>query len=118
MLSSTSSLWTMLIGSVFRIERISVMRVLAIASCLAGVGIITAVNPDDDSGPVSADLYWVGDIFAVMGAVCYGMYITMLKYRVPNHHALNPFLFFGLVGTWGDCRLYSVKVTRALTFHS
>lgn len=90
----------MIIGSIFKIERISLMRILAIGSCLSGVILVSLINPDETNSPVSADLYWVGDLFALMGAVCYGVYITLLKYRTPNPHELDPFLFFGLVGKW------------------
>ncbi|KAF2835372.1 hypothetical protein M501DRAFT_924037, partial [Patellaria atrata CBS 101060] len=112
-LSSTSSIWTLILGSVIGVERFTRGKVIGVLLSLAGVGLISLVDSggtDDESrgsfpSKTSAELA-VGDVMAVFSAFCYGVYIVMLKKRVGDESRVNMPLFFGLVGLFNTTMLW------------
>ena len=122
-LSSTSSVWTLLIGAVTRTEKFTWRKLIGVFASLVGVFLISQVDlSDPTSGPEPntnasnqrdgglaesfpdkspAELAF-GDALAAFSAIIYGVYAITLK-RTTNSAAkkgksLNMPLFFGLVG--------------------
>merc|ERR1712224_1129238 len=57
------------------------------------IGYLDGHNDDDhDKGTV-----W-GDALALVSALIYGVYVTIIKYRIHDESAVNMPLFFGLLG--------------------
>lgn len=48
----------------------------------------------------------IGDLLALAGAVCYGCYTTLLKYRIGDESRINMPLFFGFVGAFNVVLLW------------
>eukprot|EP00158_Paraphelidium_tribonemae_P006390 Partr_v1_DN27800_c0_g1_i2_m67012 putative solute carrier family 35, member F5 len=103
-LSSTSSLWTLIIGSLVKIEAFSVMRVISVISSVAGVALVTVQPSQPDDEPLNNPV--LGNLLALAGAVFYGSYVTLLKKKVGNEGRMDTVLFFGLVGLFNVCLLW------------
>lgn len=101
-LSSTSSFFTLLVGSLANTERFNGIKVFGLA--LSFVGVILVTKSDSES--VSGDLQrttmsiFVGNTLALLGALLYGVYTTMLKYRIRDESRVNMKVFLGFVGVF------------------
>jgi len=104
-LSSTSSIWTLLLGAVLRVERFTLPKFCGVVASLAGVALISLIDvsgaTDDNRGsfphkpPRELAL---GDAMAFVSAVLYGFYTVFMKKRIRDESRVNMPLFFGLVG--------------------
>jgi solute carrier family 35 protein F5 len=121
-LTSTSSIWTLLIGACTRIEKFTVRKLLGVLASF--VGILLVSHADLTTSPKSAsDAYpsasggnnpsitnpfptkpaselFLGDTLAFLSAIIYGAYTITLKRSTVRAAPLqlNMPLFFGLVG--------------------
>jgi solute carrier family 35, member F5 len=121
-LTSTSSVWTLLIGAITRTEKFTWRKLLGVVASLAGVFLISQVDISTSPSPdttttnpapkrdglgesfpdkTPSELAF-GDAMAAFSALLYGIYTITLK-RTTNAAAqegksLNMPLFFGLVG--------------------
>jgi solute carrier family 35, member F5 len=125
-LTSTSSIWTLIIGAVTRTERFTWRKLLGVLASLFGIVLISTIDsgtptatPGDDENTTnnpallilravkefpqkSSSELLLGDALALLSALIYGFY-TVLLARTTKSAApleLNMPLFFGLVGTW------------------
>ncbi len=113
-LTSTSSVWTLVLCAVMRIERFSVRKLVGVLASLAGIVLISMVDlsgsdNDDDRGNFphkSQRQIAAGDAMALLSAVIYGVYIVVMKQRVGNEDRVNMPLFFGLVGLFNIALLW------------
>ncbi|CAH0005282.1 unnamed protein product [Clonostachys byssicola] len=106
-LSSTSSVWTLIFCAVFVVERFTLRKLIGVLASLAGIALVSTVDlsggSDQDRGSFphkSTTEIAVGDFMALIGAVIYGLYVTVMKRRVGNEDRVDMRLFFGLVGIW------------------
>lgn len=106
-LSSTSSVWTLIFCAVFVVERFTLRKLIGVLASLAGIALVSTVDlsggSDQDRGSFphkSTTEIAVGDFMALIGAVIYGLYVTVMKRRVGNEDRVDMRLFFGLVGVW------------------
>ena len=105
-LTSTSSVWTLVLCAVLRIEPFSVRKLVGVLASLAGIVLISMVDlsgedNDEDRGNFphkSQSQIAIGDAMALVSAVVYGLYVVVMKQRVGNEDRVNMPLFFGLVG--------------------
>lgn len=106
-LTSTSSVFTLLFGAMFRVERFTVKKLLAVLVSLAGIALISSIdlsgrdNDADHRGDFPEKTSWelaVGDGLAFTSAVMYGIYAVFMKSRIGDESRVNMPLFFGLVG--------------------
>jgi solute carrier family 35, member F5 len=104
-LNSTSSVWTLILGAFFGIEPFTLRKLIGVLASFAGVVLISTVDlsgkADDDTGSFphkTPAQTAIGDGMAIIGALLYGMYITVMKRRVGNEERVDMRLFFGLVG--------------------
>ena len=108
-LSSTSSFFTLFIGSLCHVERLSKPKI--VGSLISFVGILLITNSDTSTGHAQVEPplgvpttgpkgieQLMGNILALLGAACYGIYSTLLKKKVGDESRVNVKLFFGFVG--------------------
>ena len=126
-LTSTSSIWTLLIGAFTHMEKFTWRKLLGVLASLAGIVIIsskdlTATGPGPRGSSAGqhgvrtpstfpakrpAELA-LGDVLALTSAVIYGAYTIMLKRTTIKAEPLqlNMPLFFGLVGFFNAVILF------------
>ncbi|TFB04019.1 putative vacuolar membrane protein [Trichoderma ghanense] len=104
-LTSTSSVWTLVFGSLFGVETFSLRKLIGVVASLAGIVLISMVDlsgtSDDNRGSFphkTPGQIALGDAMAFLSAVVYGIYVTVMKRRVGDEDKVNMQLFFGLVG--------------------
>lgn len=116
-LASTSGFFTLGIGRIFRVERLTVMKVAAVFICFTGVILVSlsdashSKNPASQTPParnpptpsptitlehVSQPL--LGDFLALISALFYALYVILLKVRIKSEERIDMQLFFGFVG--------------------
>ncbi|EFY91815.1 hypothetical protein J3458_001398 [Metarhizium acridum] len=112
-LTSTSSVWTLVFCALLRVDPFSVRKLSGVLASLVGVVLISTVDltgesdenrgsfPHKTTGQVA-----IGDSMALLSAVIYGMYITVMKRRVGNEDKVDMRLFFGLVGVFNLALLW------------
>jgi len=96
-LSSTSSLFTLILAALFpsqTSDRFTVSKLLAVLISVGGVSIITYV----DEKEIETSKIPAGAIWALIGAVSYAVYLVFLRRRVENENKLDIPMFFGFVG--------------------
>ena len=115
-ITSTSSVWTLLIGTITKVEKFTIRKLLGVFAALLGVVLISRLdytstpaddNPDSTFPDKSGKEIALGDAMAFLSAFIYGIYTIVLKIKVgsgsgPNDKSsrVNMPLFFGLVGTF------------------
>ncbi|KAF3908428.1 hypothetical protein ABW21_db0201733 [Orbilia brochopaga] len=108
-LSATSSIFTLIFAALFKVERFSWAKVLAITVSMAGVVLISTADANsnkNDEQPSSTDAEphhtvaetLLGDGMALFGALVYGLYTVLLKVRIGHESRVSMQLFFGFVG--------------------
>ncbi|KAI8343518.1 hypothetical protein BC941DRAFT_411611 [Chlamydoabsidia padenii] len=117
-LASMSGLFTLGFGAMFNVEKITVVKLLSV--CTSFVGVILVSYSDQNTYPsndptdatltpsptISSAL--IGDILALLGALFYGGYTTLLKVRIGDESRINMPLFFGFVGAFNVLLLWPV----------
>ncbi|KAF7550048.1 hypothetical protein G7Z17_g5966 [Cylindrodendrum hubeiense] len=106
-LTSTSSIWTLVLCAMFGIERFTARKLVGVGASLVGVILISTVDmseqSDEDRGSfphkTTAQIA-LGDAMALFSAVVYGAYVTVMKKRVGDEDKVDMQLFFGLVGVF------------------
>ncbi|KAK4541011.1 hypothetical protein LTR36_008380 [Oleoguttula mirabilis] len=106
-LTSTSSAFTLIFGSLFGVESFSLRKVMAVLASLAGIILISSMdlsgnNSDDehrgDFPQKSLRDIAIGDALAFFSAILYGLYAAFMKKRIGDESRVNMLIFFGLVG--------------------
>ena len=104
-LTSTSSVFTLLFGTLFRVERFTLRKLLGVCASLTGIALISSVDlsgsSDENRGNFphkSISEVAIGDGMALISAVMYGLYAVFMKKRIGDESRVNMPIFFGLVG--------------------
>ncbi|KAF1815329.1 hypothetical protein P152DRAFT_378411, partial [Eremomyces bilateralis CBS 781.70] len=104
-LNSTSSIWTLLCGSLMGVERFTLRKLLGVLASLTGIVLISSVDLSGDTDKNRGSFphkshreLAIGDVMALVGAVVYGVYAVVMKKRIGHEGRVNMPLFFGLVG--------------------
>lgn len=104
-LASTSSIWTLLLGSLMRVERFTLLKLIGVLASLGGVALISLVDVSGDTDSNRGSFphktpreLAVGDVMAFVSAVLYGFYTVFMKSKIGDEGRINMPLFFGLVG--------------------
>ncbi|KAL7823938.1 hypothetical protein V8C26DRAFT_384353 [Trichoderma gracile] len=112
-LTSTSSVWTLVFGSMFGVETFSLRKLVGVVASLAGIVLISMVDlsgeSDENRGSFphkTPGQIALGDAMAFLSAVVYGIYVTVMKRRVGDEDKVNMQLFFGLVGLFNLALLW------------
>ncbi|KAF5092132.1 hypothetical protein D0Z03_003029 [Geotrichum reessii] len=112
-LLSTSSFFTLIIGALFKIEIITTQKVLALVVSIIGLYLIivssSAATNDNINDAATYPNAWLGNMMALLSAVVYGLYTTLLKVCIgENESRINMYLFFGFVGLFNIILLWPV----------
>jgi solute carrier family 35 protein F5 len=104
-LTSTSSIWTLLIGTLWGVEIFTFRKLLGVLASLSGVMLISTVDfsgsNDENRGTFphkTLKEVAVGDAMAFLSAILYGLYAVVMKKRMGNEARINMPMFFGMVG--------------------
>lgn len=104
-LASTSSIWTLLLGSLMRVERFTLLKLVGVLASLGGVALISMVDVSGDTDENRGSFphktpreLAIGDVMAFVSAVLYGFYTVFMKAKIGDETKVNMPLFFGLVG--------------------
>jgi solute carrier family 35 protein F5 len=104
-LTSTSSIWTLLIGTLWGVEIFTFRKLLGVLASLAGIMLISTVDftgsNDENRGTFphkTLKEVAVGDAMAFLSAILYGLYAVVMKKRMGNEARINMPMFFGMVG--------------------
>ncbi|UPX14941.1 uncharacterized protein EKO05_0005411 [Ascochyta rabiei] len=121
-LASTSSIWTLLCGSLLRVERFTLRKLMGVGASLAGVALISTIDvsgeTDENRGSFPHKTpreLALGDVMAFVSAVLYGFYAVLMKARIGDESRVNMPLFFGLVGLSNVVLLWPGLVVLHLT---
>ncbi|CAM1508142.1 Fc.00g049900.m01.CDS01 [Cosmosporella sp. VM-42] len=114
-LTSTSSVWTLVLCAICHIEPFSMRKLLGVLASVAGVILISTVDltGKNDEGRGSfphktPTEIAIGDAMAFLSAMIYGVYVTVMKRRVGDENRVDMQLFFGLVGLFNLAMLWPV----------
>lgn len=100
-LASTSSFFTIIVGRIFHIETLDVTKVMSIVVSFIGVLCVTLNDdPTTSNDHLSFQSILAGDILALLGALFYGIFSIVLKYKVQEDSRVDMKLFFGFVGVF------------------
>ncbi|KAF1973807.1 hypothetical protein BU23DRAFT_567913 [Bimuria novae-zelandiae CBS 107.79] len=120
--ASTSPIWTLLCGSLMRVERFTLRKFIGVCASLAGVILISSVDvsgeTDENRGSFPHKTpreLALGDAMAFISASLYGFYAVFMKKRIGDESKVNMPLFFGLVGTLNVFLLWPGMVVLHLT---
>lgn len=121
-LASTSSIWTLLIGSLLRVERFTLRKLIGVCASLAGIVLISTVDVTGDNDENRGSFphktpreLAIGDVMAFVSAVLYGFYAVFMKKRIGDESKVNMPLFFGLVGLFNVVLLWPGMLILHLT---
>ncbi|KAL4947633.1 hypothetical protein BDW69DRAFT_110042 [Aspergillus filifer] len=121
-LTSTSGVWTLIFGALFRIEKFTIRKMAGVIASLLGIILISRVDLSTDDPSNGADNgtgnggsrfpqkspaeIALGDSMAAFSAIMYGVYTIVLKRQVGDESRVNMQLFFGLVGVFNALFLW------------
>jgi solute carrier family 35 protein F5 len=103
-LSATSGFFTLLFGTLFRVEEFSWGKLLATTICIAGVALVTLVDTQQGTASI------IGDVVAMGSAVFYGLYVSLLRKKVRNEQQVPMPMFFGFVGFFNCIMLWPFMI--------
>lgn len=117
-LSSMSGIFTLAVGRIFRVERVTPLKMGAVL--VSFVGVIFVSLSDSSSAPdpsqLSSDLLPVlGDILALFSAFMYAVYMIFLKVRIRKEERIDMQLFFGFVGLFDVVCCWPIGLVLHLT---
>ncbi|KAI6153492.1 hypothetical protein BKA82DRAFT_134095 [Pisolithus tinctorius] len=101
-LSSMSGIFTLVVGRVFHVEAVTIVKIGAVLLSFGGV-VLVSFSDSQDPGPYSMTrpfylLPVIGDILALLSALLYAMYMIFLKVKIREESRIDMQLFFGFVG--------------------
>ncbi|KAL8735962.1 MAG: hypothetical protein Q9166_000524 [cf. Caloplaca sp. 2 TL-2023] len=104
-LTSTSSIWTLLIGACMGVEPFTIKKLIGVIASFAGIVLTSSadISGDNDKNRgsfphKSSHQIGIGDALALLSAVLYGIYTTVMKKKIGDEARVNMPLFFGFVG--------------------
>ncbi|XP_017983215.1 PREDICTED: uncharacterized vacuolar membrane protein YML018C isoform X2 [Theobroma cacao] len=104
LLSSTSGLFTLLIGASLGQDSISTVKVVSVVISISGVAMTTLGNTwaaDEPKSGInkSGNQALLGDLFAILSAMCYGLFTVLLKkFSGEEGERVDMQKFFGYIG--------------------
>ncbi|EMD42193.1 hypothetical protein CERSUDRAFT_147823 [Gelatoporia subvermispora B] len=128
-LSSMSGFFTLGIGRLFRVETLTIVKCAAVATSFGGVALVSlsdssqAQTPGPQTSASSPSFYSsifqsgaiLGDTLALLSALFYALYVTLLKVRIRNESRIDMQLFFGFVGLFNLLTLWPLGIILHLT---
>lgn len=110
-LSSTSSIWTLVLSYILLRQKVGIHRVAAVALCVSGTIMVGLA----DSGASSGHNTIGGDIVALLSAFFYAAYTSVLKWHLPEDERFSMGMVFGAVGVINFFLLWPGLVLLSVT---
>lgn len=124
-----SGFFTLGIGRLFRVESLTAVKIAAVFTSFGGVLLVSLsdssrVSPEDPSpstnGLVNGEHHTTvaplfGDTLALMSALFYALYVTLLKVRIREESRIDMQLFFGFVGLFNIIGTWPIGILLHLT---
>ncbi|KAF9478511.1 hypothetical protein BDN70DRAFT_879845 [Pholiota conissans] len=125
-LSSMSGFFTLAIGRLFRVERLTLIKLGAVCMSFLGVVIVSLSDSGmkQAAGPASHPTIQppsvnsraaLGDMLALISAMFYAMYVILLKVRIKSESRIDMQLFFGFVGLFNIIACWPIGVALHFT---
>ncbi|KAI5124626.1 hypothetical protein M0805_004236 [Coniferiporia weirii] len=126
-LSSTSGFFTLVVGGVFKVETMSIVKIMAVITSFLGVVLVSASDstPIIHDGPMIGALRLFhrslptsslfGDALALLSAIFYALYVILLKVQIKEESRIDMQLFFGFVGLFNVLMLWPIGLVLHLT---
>ncbi|KAJ3748240.1 hypothetical protein EV360DRAFT_97753 [Lentinula raphanica] len=123
-LSSTSGLFTLGLGRIFKVETFTLAKIGAV--CISFLGVILVALSDSTQTSTESDnlvstfmlistRHALGDFLAVFSAVFYAFYVILLKVRIRSESRIDMKLFFGFVGLYNIISCWPLGIILHLT---
>jgi solute carrier family 35, member F5 len=94
-ISTTSTLFSLILGTMMGAERFSVAKLVSSLFTIAGVALISGYDSKSSNRAEGA----VGDVVSVIAALLYSMYTIVLKLHCPSESdATTTAMLFGMIG--------------------
>lgn len=121
-LSSSSSFFTLIVGYICSVEKINTNKVVGLVLSFIGVIIVTKIDSNDPPSSISPLSTLWGNLLALSGALFYGVYTILLKFKVmiknsKKERVLNTHLFFAFVGIFTLVLLWPMLFILNFTGH-
>ena len=121
-LTSTSSIWTLLCGTILGVEKFTVNKLLGVTASLVGIVLISTVDMSGDNDKNRGSFphktqreLALGDALAFCSAIVYAFYAILIKKQIGDESRVNMPLFFGLVGLMNVLFMWPGLVVLHLT---
>mmetsp|Transcript_20756 Transcript_20756/g.30724 ORF Transcript_20756/g.30724 Transcript_20756/m.30724 type:complete len:363 (+) Transcript_20756:48-1136(+) len=111
-ISCTSSLWTLLMSTFFKKEKMTSNKGVGVFLALLGGIMIRLADQGEDSG--KGTLY--GDAMAFVSAICYGIYSTLIVSFFPEDSEVSMPLVFGYLGLFGLISTFPLLFVNRVPF--
>lgn len=114
-LGSASGFFTLLVGFVWGVERASVGKLLSVVLSFVGIALIAQSDAVHGEAPVRTSRLLAGDFFALLSALSYAVYVTLLKKRICSEDRISMPLFLGFVGAFNLLAFWPIGILLDLT---
>ncbi|KAF8974030.1 hypothetical protein BDZ97DRAFT_1912469 [Flammula alnicola] len=106
---SSMRFFTLAIGRLFRVEKLTILKIGAVFASFMGVILVSLSDSESTPAAVPAlhlkgqqvtvdSRATMGDMLALISALFYAMYVILLKVRIKSESRIDMQLFFGFVG--------------------
>lgn len=103
----------MIIGTFANVEKPTLRRIGGVLASLLGISLTSIVDIFSDSDQNRGSFphkshvqIAVGDVLALVSAILYGLYTTLMKKRAGSEARINVLLFFGFIGFFNMVTLF------------
>eukprot|EP01119_Soliformovum_irregulare_P020317 TRINITY_DN6553_c0_g1_i2.p1 TRINITY_DN6553_c0_g1~~TRINITY_DN6553_c0_g1_i2.p1 ORF type:complete len:263 (+),score=63.36 TRINITY_DN6553_c0_g1_i2:350-1138(+) len=110
-LSTTSGLFTLILGTILRIDKFSILKLLAVLVSFGGVVMVSLADKSDSSQSDTV----LGDILSLLSAVFYAGYSVLLKKRIDSEERLHGPMLLGFLGAINTVVLFPVLILFSVT---
>ncbi|KAL6310061.1 hypothetical protein BKA93DRAFT_757375 [Sparassis latifolia] len=128
-LSSMSGFFTLGIGRVFRVEALTIVKIVAVITSFSGVVLVSLSDSSQpqpsgplpsivsrrDSSSTFASAPMLGDSLALLSALFYALYVILLKVRIRSESRIDMQLFFGFVGLFNILSCWPIGLVLHFT---
>ncbi|KZV84296.1 hypothetical protein EXIGLDRAFT_293819 [Exidia glandulosa HHB12029] len=109
-LTTTSGFFTLGVGALFRVEKVTIVKCGAVLASFCGVVLVSMSDSKQSPAvpaPTPPDILTVivhqlgalfGDALALFSALFYALYVVFLKVRIGSEERVDMQLFFGFIG--------------------
>lgn len=81
-LSTTSSLFSLILGVMAKVEKFTVAKLISIIASISGICLITLTGTDEATNTEPAHSPIVGNLLAVVGAAAYSGFLVIMKWKL------------------------------------